>query len=250
MGTFRGARAATLGLTLIGIIVFGGLFAMVQKSERDFEVRAQAFVIHEVEQQFGGALDSMALQKLKGLLIVEVKAHQRAVSDFIAAVVGAMCRLDCTQRAQLETVMEQIYQRHWAVLNIGLEKLRAIVERRYHETLGELRRDILIFLGANLAVMSTAFALALFRGAAARHLLPIAGLLTLSTIIAACWYLFGRNWLWTIIYSDYVGWAYLGVLGVLFIFLADIAFNRARATSEALNVASQLLGSGGSWSPC
>ena len=158
--------------------------------------------------------------------------------------------MDCAQRAQLEAIMEDIYQRHLAALNIGLEKLRAIVEHRYHDTLSELRRDILIFLSVNLIVMASALMLALFRGTAARHLLPIAGLLTVSTLIAACWYVFGRTWLWAIIYSDYVGWAYLGILGVLFIFLADIALNRARATSEVLNAVSQLIGSEGSWSPC
>jgi hypothetical protein len=124
------------------------------------------------------------------------------------------------------------------------------VERRYHDTLNELYGDILIFLSVNLVVMAAALMLALFRGAAARHLLPIAGLLTVSTLIAACWYVLGRNWLWAIIYSDYVGWAYLGILGVLFILLADIALNRARATSEVLNTVSHLLASGGSWSPC
>jgi hypothetical protein len=250
VGVFRAARAATIGLTLIGVIVFGGLLAIVLSSGRDFETRAQAFIVHEIEQQYEVALESMPFERLKGLLAKEAEARQRAVSDFIVAVVGAMCRLDCTQRAELEAAMEKIYQRHLAALNIGLEKLRAAVERRYHDTLNELRRDIVIFLGVNLVVMILALMLALFRGAAARHLLPIAGLLTVSTVIATCWYVFGRNWLWAIIYSDYVGWTYLAILGVLFIFLADIALNRARVTSEALNAVSNVLGSSGSWSPC
>jgi hypothetical protein len=161
-----------------------------------------------------------------------------------------MCRLDCAQRAQLEAALEQIYQRQLAALNIGLDTLRSVVEGRYRETLTQLRRDVVIFLSANLVVMGAALMVALGRGAAARHLLPIAAVLTVSTLIAACWYVFGQNWLWTIIYADYVGWAYLGVLAVLFIFLADIALNRARATSEALNIVAQLLRSGASWSPC
>jgi hypothetical protein len=250
VGTFRAARAATIGLSLIGVIVFGGLLAVVQSSGCDFEARAQAFIVHEIEQQYDVALESLPFQSLKGRLAEEAEARQRAISDFVAAAIGAMCRLDCAQRAQLEAIMEDIYQRHLAALNIGLEKLRAIVERRYHDTLNELRRDILIFLSVNLVVTAAALMLALFRGAAARHLLPIAGLLTVSTLIATCWYVFGRNWLWAIIYSDYVGWAYLGILGILFMFLADIALNRARATSEALNAISRLLGSGWSWSPC
>jgi hypothetical protein len=107
VGPFRAARAATIGLSLIGVIVFGGLLAVVQSSERGFEARAQAFIVHEIEQQYDFALDSLPFQRVKGLLAEEAEARQRAVSDFIAATIGAMCRLDCAQRAQLEAVMEE-----------------------------------------------------------------------------------------------------------------------------------------------
>ncbi len=251
---FRAARAITVGLSLLGVIVFGALLAVVQSNPRGFEARAQTFIIHEIETQVGVTLESLPLRSLTNQFSEQMQARQReiaaAVSQFIAAVVGAMCRLDCAQRAQLEAAREQIYQRQLAALNIGLDTLRSVVEGRYRETLTQLRRDVVIFLSANLVVMGAALMVALGRGAAARHLLPIAAVLTVSTLIAACWYVFGQNWLWTIIYADYVGWAYLGVLAVLFIFLADIALNRARATSEALNIVAQLLGSGASWSPC
>ena len=250
----RAARAMTIGLSLLGVIVFGALLAAVQSNPQGFEARAQTFIIHEVEKQVGVTLESLPLQSLTNQFSEQMQARKReidaAVSQFITAVVGAMCRLDCTQRARLEAALEQIYQRQLAALNIGLDKLRSVVEGRYRETLTQLRRDVVIFLSVNLVVMGAALMVALGRGAAARHLLPIAAVLTVSTLIAACWYVFGQNWLWTIIYADYVGWAYLGVLAVLFIFLADIALNRARATSEALNIVAQLLGSGASWSPC
>jgi hypothetical protein len=251
---FRAARATTIGLSLLGVIVFGALLAIVQSNPLRFEARAQTFVIHEIEKQVGVTLESLPLQSLTNRFSEQMQARKReidaAVSQFIAAVVGAMCRLDCMQRAQLEAALEQIYQRQLAALNIGLDKLRSVVEGRYRETLTQLHRDVVVFLSVNLVVMGAALMVALGRGAAARHLLPIAAILTVSTIIAACWYVFGQNWLWTIIYADYVGWAYLGILAVLFIFLADIALNRARATSEALNIVAQLLRSGASWSPC
>jgi hypothetical protein len=257
MGTFRAVRAATIGLCLVGVAVFGSLLALVQSSERNFEARAQAFIVHEIENQVGEGIASLPSRELPALtdaLSEQMQAHQQeivaAVSDFIVATVAAMCRLDCEKRAQLEAALLDIYERHLTALKIGVERLRAIVEGRYKAALAELRQDIVIFLISNLIVMSAALALALWRGAAARHLFPIAMVLTVSTLIAACWYVFGRNWLWTIIYSDYVGWSYLGILAILFIFLADIALNRARATSEALNVISQMVGAAPSWSPC
>ena len=254
MRAFRAARAVTIGLSLLGVIVFSVLFAIVQSNPRGFEARAQTFIIHEIEKQVGVTLESLPLQSLMSQFSEQAEARKRkldvAMFEFITTVIGAMCRLDCAQRGQLEAALEETYRRQLAALNIGLDKLRALVEGRYRETLAELRSDVVIFLSVNLVVMGATLMVALGRGAAARHLLPIAAVLTVSTVITACWYVFGQNWLWTIIYADYVGWTYLGILAVLFIFLADIALNRARATSEALNVVAQLLRSGVSWSPC
>lgn len=257
MGIFATARAATISLCLAGMLVFGTLLALVQSSAQDFEAGAQAFIIHEIENQVGETLESLKSPRIAVLtdkLSDQMQAHQReimtGVSDFIVAAVGAMCRLDCATRAGLEAVLVEIYERDLTELRIGIERLRAIVEGRYMATLAELRRDVVIFLASDLVVLGAALLLAVVRGAAARHLLPIALVLSTSTLVAACWYVFGRNWLWAIIYSDYIGWAYLGVLAILFIFLADIFLNRARATSEALNVISQLIGGSGSRSPC
>lgn len=254
MAAFRAVRAMTIGLSLLGVIVFAVLLAVVQSNARSFEARAQTFIIHEIEKQVGVTLESVPIESFTDRFSQQAEARQRelmaAFSDFIVATVGAMCRLDCAQRAQLEAALEEIYHRQLAALNVGLQKMRATVEGRYRETLAELRRDVVIFLSVNLVVMGATPMVALGRGAAARHLLPIATVLTASTVITACWYVFGQNWLWTIIYADYVGWTYLGILTVLFIFLADIALNRARATREALNVVARLLRSGVSWSPC
>ncbi|MGB3626759.1 MAG: hypothetical protein WA989_13070 [Henriciella sp.] len=95
-----------------------------------------------------------------------------------------------------------------------------------------------------------AFALALFlsifRGPAARHLLPISITLTVTTILAVVWYAFGQDWVMTVIYSDYWGWGYSFLLAGLSALMIDIAANRARVTSAILNA----LPGGMSFSPC
>lgn len=52
------------------------------------------------------------------------------------------------------------------------------------------------------------------------------------------------------IHGDYVGFAYLAWLGVVFLFLCDIVFNRGRVTTELLNAFFIAVGSAFSAVPC
>ena len=79
--------------------------------------------------------------------------------------------------------------------------------------------------------------------------LPSALLLT-STLICSFFYVFEQNWLLTIIYDDYLGFAYLGYLGVVFLFLCDIVLNYARITSAIINAILNIIGSAAYVSPC
>jgi len=61
---------------------------------------------------------------------------------------------------------------------------------------------------------------------------------------------FEQNWLLTIIYNDYLGFAYLGYLLIVFLFLCDIVLNRARVTTKIVNAIGNALGPVGSLTPC
>ena len=56
-------------------------------------------------------------------------------------------------------------------------------------------------------------------------------------------YIFERNWFFTIIYNTYLGWGYLIHLSVVFVFLRDIVFNQARITTEIINSILNAIGS-------
>lgn len=60
-------------------------------------------------------------------------------------------------------------------------------------------------------------------------LLPV-GLLAISTTVSAVLYTTGQNWFWSVLTSNYFGWSYLGIVGVVLAFLADILLNRGRVT--------------------
>ena len=245
----RGLRiiqAINIGLCLLGVLVFGTLLAYVLSSPDDFEQRSQSFIADQTEQELNERLSPAGADKMKLVAaklseklareIADVEAMVKAgTPKFIAAVIAAMCGFDCEQRAVLEAAVNQAFQDHLAHLNVGVNTLRGMVEEKYYAVLAELRRDITIFLGCNLAVMTLALAIAVFRGPAARHLLPIPAILTVSVLFAGYWYVFGQNWATAIVFSDYVGWSYLIFLGVVGVLLWDIAFNRARWMSQLLS---------------
>jgi hypothetical protein len=71
-----------------------------------------------------------------------------------------------------------------------------------------------------------------------------------ATLICAYFYVFEQNWLLTIIYGDYLGFAYLAYLGVVFLFLCDIVLNRGRVTTQFANAILDAAGSAVTLSPC
>jgi hypothetical protein len=63
-------------------------------------------------------------------------------------------------------------------------------------------------------------------------------------------YLFNQDWLHSVVYSDYVGFAYLGYLALASALLADVVFNRARATTKFVNAILDAVGSTLQALPC
>ena len=59
-----------------------------------------------------------------------------------------------------------------------------------------------------------------------------AGLLFIATVASIAIYIFGQNWFYTLVFSNYMGWGYLTYVGVIFGFLLDIVFNGASITTS------------------
>jgi hypothetical protein len=251
-------RGINIGVCLAGLLVFGGILLYLQSLPRDFEARAQTFIIDEIDAalapdsamsklaQLGGdtlALPSDRVEALQANLAASTR-------NFISLVVEALCVRDCRAREFLKDEMLKAHDSIPSRLKPGFDALRGIVEAKYHAVFDELRRDITIFLSANLIVLGIALVLALAKGRAARHLAPISIVMTLATLLMAYWYVFGQNWILTMITSDYFGWSYLGFLAVVCLLLADIAINRARVISRVLNTIADLLRLDLVWLPC
>ena len=251
-------RGINIGLCLAGVLVFGGMLLYLQSLPRDFEARAQSFIIDEIDAalapdsamsklaQLGGGDLALPADRVEALRINLVAARH----NFIALVVETLCVRNCRAKEILEAELLKAYDNIQSRLKPGFEILRGIVGAKYHAVFDELRRDIRIFLSANLIVSGIALILAFVKGRAAKHLAPVSIMMTVATLLTTYWYVFGQNWILTIIFSDYFGWSYLTFLAVIFLLLADIALNRARMISKVFNAISNTLGSDWVWLPC
>jgi hypothetical protein len=245
-------RGINVALCLAGVLIFGGMLLYLQSLPDDFEARAKTFVTDKIDAELAADSPMSKLAKLESLPADRVEALRMNLAastrNFIHLAVEALCA--CGDRAAIEDALLKAYDAIELKLKPRFEVLRGMVEAKYHAVFDELRRDITIFLGANLFVLGLALILALTRGRAARHLAPISLLMTLATLLTSSWYVFGQNWILTIIHSDYFGWSYLIFLAAVFVLLVDIGLNRARVISRILNAVSHTFHAGIAWSPC
>lgn len=263
--TLARIRFVNLCLTLLGAVTFAALFAYIAFAPSDFDQRTRDFAISKVQdkvdEQLGGLANSDLANKasdLAGRVSDRLQARvdnarnslDSGMDVFIADVLAAACKLDCERREQAETAIREFYESSIIRNSKALDRLKGVIEGEYDSIMGELRADLKIFSGSTAIAFTLAFGLALFRGRAAAHLLPISMVLTLSTLIAVVWYVLGQDWVMTVLYSDYWGWGYAGLIAGLVILMIDIGVNEARITSGVFNAIGDVIGNGFTFVPC
>jgi len=104
-------------------------------------------------------------------------------------------------------------------------------------------KDFRIFLGSSFFVLLLMLVLLYTKPQATIQIDVLASMMLVSTVLSSYLYIFKQNWFYTIIYNDFIGYAYLMYLGIIFLFLCDIIFNKARITTEIVNAILNALGS-------
>jgi len=258
-------RVAILSVSVLGALVFGSLFALVQLAPDDLEARASDFALATVEtrlqerfqredadrlldgaQSVAGRFSDRFEERIQTARTAMNEGLPELISDAIANA----CEIDCEQRAELTQSVRDFFEAYLARYGLALDTLRDIIEGEYAEIVDEIKTDLTIFSVSNLVVLVLIGVLAIIRAPAMAHLVPFAGLTLLFTLAAASWYAFGQDWILTILFNSYWGYGYTTLLGVIIVFLADIAFFRAAMTTVVLNGVGSVLGGAFKLSPC
>jgi hypothetical protein len=244
---------ALRALGLAGAIVFGLAFAVTFLSPIHVERAARGFIQGRMEAQLARASQGAAetrsgraakalaerhseeIGALKERMAVGANAH-------VAAVIGRMQDPNCDCRKRMLQALDAATESRISTLERAEPQLRRILEGRYGRIVTDLLRDLRIFTGTNLFAFLMLLGLSIAKPGHVRQLFVPGILLGTSAIIASGFYLFGQNWFFTLLYGDFVGWAYAIWLLLVFGLLCDIALFKARITTRIVNVLQSAFG--------
>lgn len=239
-------RPLLLLLSIVGTVLFGAALVTSIINPGYVEETAKDIIRRQVEKKVHekiDALDDRYLSSKAGALInkhaQEAEAARRQlkeqVPERVAAVIAEMRNLDCECRKKIEDHLREGFESRILTASQTQERLTSLIRTKYMETAEKLTREFRIFTGINALVFLLLGIATFLKQGAGRHLILPALVLVGASTITGYLYLFNQNWLHTILYSEYVGFAYILYLALVFAFLCDISFNRARVTTQLLS---------------
>lgn len=254
-------RTAILILSFLGALVFTSAFALSYLNPILIERAAREVVRIEVERRVGQRIDELTNSRIAGLAQralrktgIEIENAQSDIREQlprrVANIVADMLDADCECRRRLVASSEASAQEHLSSLLSVRERLTGLIEHAYASVSRSLMREFRIFTASNAIAFVLLGVVALVRKGATLQLLLPALVLVGAVVVTSSIYLFGQNWLHTIVFGNYVGLGYTLYLGVVALLFADILLNRARVTTRIVNAALELVGSAVSAVPC
>lgn len=254
-------RSFILAIALLGTVLFGSLFVLSWASPLTIERGARELVRLEIERRIGEKIDTLTNSRIAAFAEralakadIDVDEARRMLRDDvpakIAGVVANMLDADCECRQRIAGYLKTSANERLASLVQLRTRLAGFIEAAYAHVAANLIREFRIFTGAN-AIAFALLALTDFvrRRAALQTLLPAIAIVGAVVIVGGL-YLFNQNWLHTIVFSDYTGYAYAAWLAAVAAMLADILMNRARVTTRIVNGVLDAAGSATVAVPC
>jgi len=250
---------------IVGAAIFVSFFALTYSVPGWVEAFAADYIESEAQERIDASIDAIrppesdsALGRLAQSMYEKNEAQieqaktdlRNKVHEQWAAALALVRDLDCECRQKWEDWFESGLQTNIVLLQAANDQISRYIHSTYMDVATGLKRDIRIFTASNAAVFILLLLVSFLKPQAITHLFLPGVLLAISTLICSYFYIFEQNWLLTIIHSSYLGFAYLAWLGIVFLFLCDIAFNRARITTEILNAIFEAIGSAFSVVPC
>jgi hypothetical protein len=254
-------RILLLGISCVGTALFSAAFFTSILNPGYVEEVAKDIIRLQVEKKVNEKIDSLDAKflssKAASLMkrqVDEIEIAKRLLKEkapaLIASVIAEMRNLDCECRTKIEKTIRDGIEFHIAAAAQAQDQLTAIIRTKYMEVAEKLIREFRIFTGTNALVFALLGIGAFLKRGAGIHLIPPALVMVVAAAITGYLYIFNQDWLHTILFSNYVGFTYVGYLSIVFAILCDILFNRAKVTTEVLNATFQAIGSSLQVVPC
>lgn len=239
-------RALVLCLGLAGTVIFTGALIASWVTPHFISKTAREVIRYRVAEEINEKVDALGADFLveKAKILMKDKADEinalkllikAKIPELVVMIANQMADPQCPCRKWTPEPFRDFLMAMMADAGRMQERLAGLIKTKYLEVEAQLTREFRIFTGTN-AVASILLVLAmLIRRKAWIHLLPPALLLLVATIVTGYFYLFNQNWLHTIVFNDYVGFAYAAYLALVFACLCDIVLNYARVTTVVLD---------------
>lgn len=254
-------RRFALAFGIVGCALFALAFLASVANPGFVEQVAREIIRVEIEKKVHERIEAVDDRFLAGKAAAFSKGYAEEIERTrqllaeqlparLAAVIPEMQNLDCECRRKIETSVRTGLEDRIGIASAAHERLTSLIRAKYMETAEQVTREFRIFTGTNALVFALLIAAILLKPRADWHLLPAALVLLVAASVTAYLYLFNQNWLHTLVFSDYVGFGYVGYLAAAFAFLCDVLFNRGRVTAEVLNLVFEAVGSALEVAPC
>lgn len=254
-------RPAILLSSWLGALLFATAFVLSWSHPLLVERAAREVIRIEVERRVGQRIDELSDSRIGGFARRALRATGLEIEDSkreireqlprrVANLVADMMDADCECRRRLVASSEAAAHERLASLAGVEQRLTGLIEAGYASVRLSLLREFRIFTGANAVAFVLLGVTTLVRRKAGLQLLLPVVVLVGAVAVTGSFYLFNQDWLHTIVFGEYVGLGYALYLAVVVACLADIAFNRARVSTQVVNAVLQLVGSAASAIPC
>ena len=235
---------------LAGVIVFGLSLALTYLAPIHVERAARGFIQSKIERQIryelGISREGAQESRVGRLAEALAERHNEEIGVLrerlaeglnaqVAVTVARMQDLGCECRERMGRWLDVATQMRISTLQSAEPQLRWIIEGKYSEIVADLLRDLRIFLGTNLLAFVLLLIVSIAKPSHVRQLFVPGILLGVAAVAGSVIYLFGQNWFFTLLYGDYVGWAYGVWLLLIFGLFCDIVLFKARVTTRIVD---------------
>ncbi|MGR6871517.1 hypothetical protein ACU6U9_04255 [Pseudomonas sp. HK3] len=252
----------------LGMLLFIPIFLLSFLNPQLIEHSGKAFIEWKLEKSTNAKIDAIKLpdeskfERLLGNKTKELRKKTEAkiqnlkqqfkneIPSLIATQIAKLRNIDCECRQYWEVKSRNSMNIELASLEAAKLKLINFTQAKYMAIVKKLTLDVRIFASVNGVVFLFLMLVSFLKPSAIKHLFLPSVLMFISTLLCSYFYIFEQNWFYTIIYNNYTGFTYIGYLTFVFAVLCDIAFNKAKVTTEMINTFLHAIGHAASLVPC
>lgn len=236
----RSAFPALISCQVLGLLVSSAFLLSTLLFPSWIESQLQSFVLDRIKASAEIILQPIAASIGQDIIAAEVDRSELA--DAVAkATVADKCGSNCARVSLWGDLFDALSLNRVLGFQLGQTTVKDLLDQSYDRALAGLKGDLQRFCAVNALAFMLLLGLGLRHKTSNAPALALSFLLTLYTCWAAYDYVFGQNWVLTIVFQDWAAPAYQSGMALVALFLADLLFLRGRVTNLAMSAISSIL---------